>query len=172
MYSFLYAQEIKIFDLFLPSFASCPFASEECLVLSWLQPRGPRALHTPRSSEPQGLLCRLLPGRCQRLGLWQYPKRCTSSWSTTSLLPLVSVCLALFARGTAEHCSAVWVPLEGQQPPSTASQPDPDRLGALGHHPLSPVVLTKFFCHLEVCPSQPYRIALTSRMLWKIKLKT
>lgn len=123
------------------------------------------------------LLCRLLPhhelpGRCQCLGLWQYPKRCTSSWSTTSLLPPVSVCLALFARGTAEHCSAIWVPLEGQQPPSTASQPDPARLGALGHHPLSPVVLTKFFCHLEVCPSQPYRTALTSRMLWKMKLKT
>lgn len=141
-------------------------------MLSWLQPRGPRALHTPRSSETQGLLCRLLPGRCQCLGLWQYPKRCTSSWSTTSLLPPVSVCLALFTRGTAEHCSAVWVPLEGQQPPSTTSQPDPARLGALGHHPLSPVVLTKFFCHLEVCPSQPYRTALTSRMLWKMKLKT
>lgn len=96
-----------------------------------------QALHTPWCSETQGLLCRLLPhhglpGRCQCLGLWQYPKRCTSSRSATSLLPRVSVCLAPFARGTAEHCSTVWVPLEGQQLPTTAPQPDPARLRALG----------------------------------------
>lgn len=54
MYSFLYAQEIKIFDLFLPSFASCPFASEECLVLSWLQPQGPRLLARARPCTPHG----------------------------------------------------------------------------------------------------------------------